>query len=89
MKLRPLQDRVLIRLVVPEAVRAGFIPDTAQEKPVEGESWPSAPARATRAYPLDLVVGDHIAVRQMVGHEDKVDGQADRSEGSRRHGCDR
>jgi co-chaperonin GroES (HSP10) len=39
MKLRPLQDRVLIRLVVPEAKTSGgiFIPDTAQEKPVEGE----------------------------------------------------
>ena len=39
MKLRPLQDRVLIRRVEPEAKTAGgiFIPDTAQEKPMEGE----------------------------------------------------
>ena len=39
MKLRPLQDRVLIRRVEGEAKTAGgiFIPDTAQEKPMEGE----------------------------------------------------
>jgi chaperonin GroES len=39
MKLRPLQDRVLIRRVEPEAKTAGgiFIPETAQEKPMEGE----------------------------------------------------
>jgi chaperonin GroES len=39
MKLRPLQDRVLIRRVEAEARTAGgiFIPDTAQEKPMEGE----------------------------------------------------
>ena len=39
MKLHPLQDRVLIRRVEPEAKTAGgiFIPDTAQEKPMEGE----------------------------------------------------
>jgi chaperonin GroES len=39
MKMRPLQDRVLIRRVDPEAKTAGgiFIPDTAQEKPMEGE----------------------------------------------------
>src|SRR5271163_1662434 len=39
MKLRPLQDRVLVRRVEPEAKTAGgiFIPDTAQEKPTEGE----------------------------------------------------
>jgi chaperonin GroES len=39
MKLRPLQDRVLIRRVEPEAKTAGgiLIPDTAQEKPMEGD----------------------------------------------------
>ena len=39
MKLRPLQDRVLVRRVEPEVKTAGgiFIPDTAQEKPTEGE----------------------------------------------------
>ena len=39
MKLRPLQDRVLIRRVEPEAKTPGgiFIPDTAREKPVEGD----------------------------------------------------
>ena len=39
MRLHPLQDRVLIRRVEPEAMTSGgiFIPDTAQEKPTEGE----------------------------------------------------
>ena len=43
MKLRPLQDRVLIRRVEPETKTRGgiLIPDTAQEKPVEGEVLPA------------------------------------------------
>ena len=50
MKLRPLQDRVLIRRVEPEAKTAGgiFIPDTAQEKPMEGEVVAVGPGAAQR-----------------------------------------
>ncbi|HVH78292.1 MAG TPA: hypothetical protein VM782_02790 [Stellaceae bacterium] len=50
MRLRPLQDRVLIRRAEPEARSAGgiFIPDMVREKPVEARSLRSASAPATR-----------------------------------------
>ena len=50
MRLRPLQDRVLIRRVEPEAMTSGgiFIPDTAQEKPTEVKSSLLDPACAMK-----------------------------------------
>ena len=80
MKLRPLQDRVLIRLVVPEVKTAGgiFIPDTAQEKPVEGEVVAvGAGARdvSGRLHPLDVKVGDRVLFGKWSGTEIKVDGK--------------
>jgi Chaperonin 10 Kd subunit len=61
MKLRPLQDRVLIRRVEPEAKTAGgiFIPDTAQEKPMEGEVvavGPGARDADGKLHPLDVAL---------------------------------
>jgi co-chaperonin GroES (HSP10) len=49
MSFRPLHDRVLVRRVEAEEKTAGgiIIPDSAKEKPAEGESWPWAPAPAT------------------------------------------
>ena len=57
MKLRPLQDRVLVRRVEPEAKTAGgiLIPDTAQEKPMEGEVLAVGPGtrdEAGKLHPL-------------------------------------
>ena len=80
MKLRPLQDRVLIRLVVPETKTSGgiFIPDTAQEKPVEGEVvavGAGARDESGRLHPLDLKVGDHVLFGKWSGTEVKVDGK--------------
>ncbi len=80
MKLRPLQDRVLIRLVPAEAKTSGgiLIPDTAQEKPVEGEVvavGSGARDEAGKLHPLDVKVGDHVLFGKWSGTEIKVDGK--------------
>ena len=80
MKLRPLQDRVLIRHVDPETKTAGgiFIPDTAQEKPMEGEVISVGPGtrdRAGRLHPLDVKAGDRVLFGKWAGSEIKLDGE--------------
>src|ERR1700686_4901576 len=79
-KLRPLQDRVLIRRVEPEAKTAGgiFIPDTAQEKPMEGEVVAVGPGvrdEGGKVYPLDVKSGDRVLFGKWSGTEDKLDGE--------------
>ena len=51
MALKPLHDRVLVRRTESEEKTSGglIIPDSAKEKPSEGESWPQAPAPAKTA----------------------------------------
>ena len=80
MKLRPLQDRVLIRRVDPETKTAGgiFIPDTAQEKPMEGEVISAGPGTrdaAGRLHPLDVKPGDRVLFGKWSGTEVKLDGE--------------
>ena len=80
MKLRPLQDRVLIRRVDPEAKSAGgiFIPDMAQEKPTEGEVVATGPGtrdEAGRLHPLDVKPGDVVLFGKWSGTEIKLDGE--------------
>lgn len=80
MKLRPLQDRVLIRCVEPEAKTTGgiFIPDTAQEKPMEGEVvsvGPGARDEAGKVRPLDVKSGDRVLFGKWSGTEVKIDGE--------------
>src|SRR5882672_8307947 len=80
MKLRPLQDRVLIRRVDPEAKTAGgiFIPDTAQEKPMEGEVvavGPGARDEDGKRQPLDVKSGDRVLFGKWSGTEVKLDGE--------------
>ncbi|CAN5697800.1 co-chaperone GroES [soil metagenome] len=80
MKLRPLQDRVLIRLVVPVAKSAGgiLIPDTAQEKPMECEVvavGEGARDEAGKLHPLDVKTGDHVLFSKWAGSEIKLDGK--------------
>jgi chaperonin GroES len=80
MKLRPLQDRVLIRRVEPEAKTAGgiFIPDTAQEKPMEGEVMscgPGARGDDGKIHPLDVKKGDRVLFAKWSGAEVKLDGE--------------
>ena len=80
MKLRPLQDRVLIRRVDPETKTAGgiFIPDTAQEKPMEGEVVAVGPGTrddAGKLHPLDVKAGDRVLFGKWSGTEVKIDGE--------------
>jgi chaperonin GroES len=80
MKLRPLQDRVLIRRVEPETKTPGgiFIPDTAQEKPVEGEVIAVGPGTRDehgKLHPLDVKAGDRVLFGKWSGNEIKVDGE--------------
>ena len=80
MKLRPLQDRVLIRRVEPETKTAGgiFIPDTAQEKPMEGEVvgvGPGARDEAGTLHPLDVRAGDRVLFGKWSGTEVKLNGE--------------
>jgi chaperonin GroES len=80
MKFRPLQDRVLIRRLTQDEKTAGgiIIPDTAQEKPMEGEVIAAGPG--TRGedgilHPLDVKVGDRVLFGKWSGTEVKVDGE--------------
>jgi len=80
MKLRPLQDRVLVRRVEPEAKSAGgiFIPDTAQEKPTEGEVVAVGPGVRNETgtlHPLDVKAGDRVLFGKWSGTEVKLDGE--------------
>ncbi len=80
MKFRPLQDRVLIRGVEQENKTAGgiLIPDTAKEKPTEGEViavGPGSRADDGKVHPLDVKVGDRVLFGKWSGTEIKVDGE--------------
>src|SRR6201982_3754326 len=80
MKFRPLHDRVMIRRVDPEGRTAGgiFIPDTAQEKPMEGEIvavGPGARDEAGKLHPLDVKSGDRVLFGKWSGTEVKLDGE--------------
>ena len=80
MKFRPLQDRVLIRrLDQDEKTQGGIIiPDTAKEKPMEGEviaAGPGARGEDGVLHPLDVKVGDRVLFGKWAGTEVKVDGE--------------
>jgi chaperonin GroES len=80
MKFRPLHDRVVIRRVEPEGKTTGgiFIPDTAQEKPMEGEIvavGPGARDDNGKVVPLDVKAGDRIPFGKWSGTEIKLDGE--------------
>ncbi len=80
MKFRPLHDRVLVRRVEEEEKTAGgiIIPDTAKEKPMQGEIV--AVGTGTRkedgtVVPLDVQAGDMVLFGKWSGTEVKVDGE--------------
>ena len=80
MNFRPLHDRVLVRRVEAEAKTAGgiIIPDTAQEKPQEGEvvaTGTGARADDGSITPLDVKAGDRILFGKWSGTEVKVSGE--------------
>jgi chaperonin GroES len=80
MKFRPLHDRVVVRRVESEEKTAGgiIIPDTAKEKPQEGEiiaAGPGARDEAGKLVPLDVKAGDRILFGKWSGTEVKIDGE--------------
>ena len=80
MSLRPLHDRVLIRRVEEDEKTAGgiIIPDTAKEKPMQGEVLavgPGARNEKGEVTPLDVKVGDRVLFGKWSGTEVKIDGE--------------
>ncbi len=79
MAFRPLGDRVLVKRVEEEQKTKGgiIIPDTAKEKPQEGEViavGPGARDESGKIQPLDLKTGDRILFGKWSGTEVKIDG---------------
>ena len=79
MKFRPLHDRVVVKRVAEEEKTKGgiFIPDTAKEKPMEGEIvsvGPGARDESGKLVPLDVKAGDRILFGKWSGTEIKLDG---------------
>jgi len=77
---RPLQDRVLVRRIEQDEKSAGgiIIPDTAKEKPMEGEviaAGPGARGEDGKLNPLDVKVGDRVLFGKWSGTEIKIDGE--------------
>ena len=79
MKFRPLHDRVLVKRLESEEKTAGgiIIPDTAKEKPMQGEvvaAGPGARGDDGKLVPLDVKAGDRILFGKWSGTEVKIDG---------------
>jgi chaperonin GroES len=80
MTFRPLHDRILVRRIEADEKTAGgiIIPDTAKEKPQEGEViavGPGARNEAGQLQPLDVKAGDRILFGKWSGTEIKLDGE--------------
>lgn len=78
--LKPLGDRIIAKAVSAESVTAGGIvlPDTAKEKPLEGEVvavGPGAQTDSGKVTPMDVKVGDRIIYGKYAGTEVKVGGE--------------
>jgi chaperonin GroES len=79
MKFRPLHDRVVVRRIDAEAKSSGgiIIPDTAKEKPSQGEIVAVGPGgrdEAGKLIPIDLKTGDRVLFGKWSGTEVKIDG---------------
>jgi chaperonin GroES len=80
MKFKPLQDRVLVRRLEQDEKTAGgiIIPDTAKEKPMEGEVIAAGPGTRSedgKLHPLDVKPGDRVLFGKWSGSEVKIDGE--------------
>ena len=80
MAFRPLHDRVLIRRVESEEKTVGgiIIPDTAKEKPMEGEvmsAGPGARGEDGKLQPMDVKAGDRVLFGKWSGTEVKLEGE--------------
>jgi chaperonin GroES len=79
MNIQPLADRILVRRLEEEEVKRGgiIIPDTAKEKPQEGEVVAVGPGRITedgKRIPMEVKKGDRILIGKYSGTEVKIDG---------------
>jgi chaperonin GroES len=79
-KFRPLHDRVVVRRIAAEEKTKGgiIIPDTAQEKPQQGEVIAVGPGgrdEAGKLIPIDVKVGDTVLFGKWSGNEIKLDGE--------------
>ena len=79
-KFRPLHDRVVVRRIdAQEKTKGGIIiPDTAQEKPQEGEVIAVGPGKSNdegKVFPLQVKAGDRILFGKYSGTEIKIDGE--------------
>ena len=80
MKIRPLNDRILVKRLEGEERTAGgiIIPDTAKEKPAEGEVVAVGPGKLNDAgerVAMDVAVGDRVLFSKYGGTEVKLDGE--------------
>jgi chaperonin GroES len=80
MKFRPLHDRVVVRRIEEDTKTAGgiIIPDTAKEKPIQGEIvavGPGARDEAGKVNALDVKPGDRVLFGKWSGTEVKIDGE--------------
>ena len=80
MKFRPLHDRVVVRRIEENTKTAGgiIIPDTAKEKPMQGEiiaAGPGAHDESGKLVPLDVKRGDKVLFGKWSGTEVKIDGE--------------
>ena len=80
MKFRPLHDRVVVRRIEQEEKTTGgiIIPDTAKEKPQEGEVVAVGPGTRSedgKLHPLDVKAGERVLFGKWSGTEVKIDGE--------------
>ena len=80
MKIRPLQDRLIVKRVAEENKTKGglFIPDTAKEKPLEGQVLAVGNGKVLedgKVRPMDIKAGDRILFSKYAGTEVKIDGE--------------
>jgi len=80
MRLKPLGDRILVKRIEEEEVKKGgiIIPDTAKEKPIEGEIIAVGPGKVAengQRQPMEVKAGDKILFGKYSGTEIKIDGE--------------
>ncbi len=80
MKIRPLQDRIIVKRVQEEEKTKGgiIIPDTAKEKPIEGKVIAAGNGKVLedgKVRPLDVKAGDRILFSKYAGTEVKIEGE--------------
>jgi chaperonin GroES len=80
MKIRPLQDRVIVKRVEEEEKTKGgiIIPDTAKEKPIEGKVIAAGNGKVLedgKVRPLDVKAGDRVLFGKYAGTEIKIEGE--------------